>query len=79
MEGSVVMDRSFAVIGETCDHGGCHAPRRIRAVFVFGELNLCRHHWAESEDLIAASATFLHHYDLDFEPIAITEGFAGVF
>lgn len=63
----------FGVIGDACDYGRCSAPRRVRAVFVFGELGLCRHHWMEAEELIVASSSFLHCYDYSLEGIAFSD------
>ncbi|HWB71596.1 MAG TPA: hypothetical protein VG452_05195 [Egibacteraceae bacterium] len=52
-------DRVADVIGETCDYGACAAPVRVRVEFVFGDLQLCQHHWHEAADLVAESPTFL--------------------
>lgn len=61
---------TFAVIGDTCDNGSCTAPWRVRAVFVYGELWLCRHHWLEAEELIVATATYLHACDQEMAEAA---------
>lgn len=52
-------DRVADVIGETCDYGACSAPVRVRVEFVFGDLQLCLHHWHEAADLVSESPTFL--------------------
>lgn len=45
------------VMGETCDYGAC--PAQVRVEFVFGDLQLCLHHWEQVSDLVAESPTFL--------------------
>ena len=56
-------------IGETCDYGSCSARRRVRAVFVYGELRMCRHHWEGAQDAITGCSSYLHAY-FDEEALA---------